>query len=295
MRSLGAALALAAALCLSSCVDQYPDRGSAGEASEPAVAVTSPVVAEICDRLHANVVGVPQTTSDLPEAYAQATVIGGAMAPDLEVLSTLHADYVFTPLTLVDDLQPKYASIGQPSLFLDLKSVPGLYDSVDYAAALLGREAEAAALRAEYDAFVEAFRQALPEGRAPRVLVLMGVPGSYVVATDKSYVGSLVELAGGENVYGEEAQEFVNVNAEDMAARDPDIILRACHGLPDEVTAMFAEEFQTNDIWRHFRAVQEGRVYDLPSDLFGMSATFDYPEALSQLSALMYQEGDPAW
>ena len=29
----------------------------------------------------------------------------------------------------------------------------------------------------------------------------MGLPGSYVVATDKSYVGSLVELAGGDNVY----------------------------------------------------------------------------------------------
>ncbi len=28
----------------------------------------------------------------------------------------------------------------------------------------------------------------------------MGVPGSYLVATDKSYIGDLVKIAGGENV-----------------------------------------------------------------------------------------------
>ena len=31
--------------------------------------------------------------------------------------------------------------------------------------------------------------------------ILMGLPGSYIIATENSYVGSLVELAGGENVY----------------------------------------------------------------------------------------------
>ncbi len=40
------------------------------------------------------------------------------------------------------------------------------------------------------------------EGKeSPRVLVLMGLPGSYIVATENSYVGSLVKLARGVNVY----------------------------------------------------------------------------------------------
>ena len=30
--------------------------------------------------------------------------------------------------------------------------------------------------------------------------LLMGLPGSYIIATENSYVGSLVALAGGENV-----------------------------------------------------------------------------------------------
>ena len=44
----------------------------------------------------------------------------------------------------------------------------------------------------------------------------MGLPGSYVIATENSYVGSLVKLAGGENVYQNTDQEFLTVNTEDM-------------------------------------------------------------------------------
>ena len=42
-----------------------------------------------------------------------------------------------------------------------------------------------------------------------------------------------------------------------MKTKEPDVILRAAHGLPEEARKMFAEEFSTNDIWQHFKAVQE--------------------------------------
>ena len=53
---------------------------------------------------------------------------------------------------------------------------------------------------------------------------------------------------------------------------------------------MFAEDFSTNDIWQHFKAVQEGRVYDLDSNLFNMSANFSYEEALKALQPMLYGE-----
>ena len=120
----------------------------------------------------------------------------------------------------------------------------------------------------------------------------MGLPGSYIIATENSYVGSLVELAGGENVYAGTDQEFLTVNTEDMKTKEPDVILRAAHALPDQVVEMFREDFETNDIWKHFDAVQEGRVYDLTYELFGMSATFRYPEALEELQPMLYPESE---
>ena len=42
-----------------------------------------------------------------------------------------------------------------------------------------------------------------------------------------------------------------------MKKKEPDIIVRAAHALPDQVTKMFNEDFETNDIWKHFDAVKE--------------------------------------
>ena len=83
---------------------------------------------------------------------------------------------------------------------------------------------------------MEEYRSASEGRESPRVLVLMGLPGSYIVATESSYVGSLVKLAGGMNIYGDgDGQEFLVANTEDMKEKDPDIILRAAHALPDDV------------------------------------------------------------
>ena len=178
------------------------------------------------------------------------------MAPDLEILKSLRPDYVISPNSLQTDLQPKYAGAGLASIFVDLKSVDGLYESATALGEEFGRREAAQALMDDYRAYVDDYRASVAGMQAPTVLILMGVPGSYIVATELSYAGSLVALAGGANVYADEQADFVNVNTEDMLARDPDIILRTAHALPDQVMQMFAEEFEQNDIWKHFRAVK---------------------------------------
>lgn len=55
---------------------------------------------------------------------------------------------------------------------------------------------------------------------------------------------------------------------------------------------MFDKEFAENDIWKHFTAVKEGKVYDLDNTLFGMSAKLNYPEALDTLTQLFDHVGD---
>lgn len=85
-------------------------------------------------------------------------------------------------------------------------------------------------------------------------------------------------------------RNFCTVNTEDMKTKEPDIIYVAAHALPDQVVEMFKEDFETNDIWKHFEAVQNGQVYYLTYELFGMSATFRYPEALEELQPILYPE-----
>ena len=140
----------------------------------------------------------------------------------------------------------------------------------------------------EFNTFMQEYKNKNAGKEAPKVLILMGLPGSYIVATENSYVGSLVEMAGGQNVYAGTDEEFLSANTEDIKTKEPDVILRASHAMPEQVQQMFADEFEKNDIWKHFAAVQNGRVYDLDSSLFGMSANFSYQQALEALQPMLY-------
>lgn len=299
MKKLRIAAVLTAALmtaALCGCVDQHPEENSKAEsgsvtnADDLRIAATSPAVADICDKLDIDLVGVcSSTVSTIPDRYKDATQLGTAMNPDTEILASLDLDWILSPSSLESDLQPKYAAIKTKSAFLNLKSVEGMYKSIEELGEMFDRQEQAQKLVDEYTSFMNKYKNKNKGKESPKVLVLMGLPGSYIVATDNSYVGSLVKLAGGTNVYGDGGgQEFLNANTEDMETKDPDIIVRCAHALPDEVVEMFNEEFSANDIWKHFRAVQDGKVYDLSYEYFGMSAGFDYPQALDELQPILY-------
>lgn len=290
-RIIALILSAAAVISLVGCVNQHPESAATKtEANkEVRLVATSPAVAQICNRLNLDLVGVCNTSGTLPKKYDNVKKVGMAMNPDLETIRSLNPDYVLSPSSLESDLQPKYASIGVKSLFLNLKSVDGMYASIEDLGEKFDRKDEADEMLNEFKTFMDKYKDKNKDKKSPKVLVLMGLPGSYIVATDNSYVGSLVKLAGGTNVYGDGGgEEFLTANTEDMQTKDPDIILRAAHALPDEVKEMFAKEFETNDVWKHFRAVQNGKVYDLDSSLFNMSANFSYSDALEVLQPLLY-------
>ncbi len=260
---------------------------------EPRIVATSAATADICEKLGLDLVGVCETTvSVLPEKYKNVKKVGSPMAPDVEILASVKPDWVLSPVSLQGDLQPKYDAMKTDWGFLNLSSVPGMYRSIQELGMIFGKEAEADKMVSEFNSFYEKYKKKNEGKTKPKVLILMGLPGSYIIATENSYVGSLVELAGGENVYGGTNKEFLNVNTEDMKTKNPDIILRTAHALPDNVIAMFKKDFEENDIWKHFDAVKKGQVFDLTYSRFGMSAKFNYPEALEELQPILYPEND---
>lgn len=258
-------------------------------AGEPRIIATSSAVAEICDRLELKLVGVSKSNvSAIPKRYKKVKKVGLAMSPDMEIVASLNPDWILSPSSLQTDLEPKYKEIDTEYAFLNLKSVQGMYRSIQEMGEIFGREKQAQKMTEEFVSFYKKYMKKHKEKKQPKVLVLMGMPGSYVIATENSYVGSLVKLAGGKNVYQNTSEEFLTVNTEDMKKKEPDIIVRAAHALPDQVVKMFQEDFETNDIWKHFKAVKNQRVYDLTYEYFGMSADFDYQKALEELERDFY-------
>ena len=123
---------------------------------EPKLIATSPAVAAICDRLELDLVGVCSTSvSTIPERYEDLPEIGTAMSPDMEVIASLNPDWILSPSSLQSDLQPKYEAIHTDWAFLNLRSVQGMYQSIQELGEIFGKEEKAAELEKEFTDFMK--------------------------------------------------------------------------------------------------------------------------------------------
>lgn len=250
------------------------------------IVATSVATLTICSMLEIELVATPSSDNyQIPEIYEGLPIIGNSMAVDIEVLDSLNVDLVISPKSLENDLKDKYESIGVDYLFIDLTSVDLLYQSMDDIAYIFDKEDLSNVFVSDYENFKESLKS--ENNYNPSVLVLMGLPGSYVVATNKSYVGSLASLSGFENVYGDYDEAFLNINIEDMLVHNPDYIFITAHAMPDMVMEMFDDEFNNNAIWSNFNAVKHNKVIKLDHNYFGMSANFSYPDAINFLLEIL--------
>ena len=157
---------------LSGCVDQYPDKAEGSSSSNgkyliegstalakapenPRIVVTSAATCDIMDRLDIDLVGRPkEMTTPLPRRYMDdpdVTAVGSPMAPDMEIIKSLDPDYVLGPATLQPAFESQFQEAGLPYLFLNLKSVQGLYKSTEQLGELFGKQEEAKVQVDEYE------------------------------------------------------------------------------------------------------------------------------------------------
>lgn len=256
--------------------------------SKERIVATTVAVTEIMNALEVDLVGVPTSSKTLPKRYTGLPEVGNPMSPDMEKVKSLKPSEVLSVTTLEYELKPVFDGVGMKANFLDLTSLKNMQNSISDLGKKYGREKQAEAVITKLDKKVASIQKEVKGKKEPTVLILLGVPGSYLVATEHSYIGDLVKQLGGKNIVQGEKVEYLASNTEYLKKADPDIILRAAHGMPDEVVKMFDKEFKTNDIWKHFAAVKNNRVYDLEERLFGTTGNLAAIEALDELKKMMY-------
>ena len=266
-----------------------------GEADQPyGVATCSVAICEILDALDCDdVVGIPTTGSDIPERYHEARKIGAPMEPQMEILKQVNPEVVLVPITLQASLDAEFKAAKINVKYVNLSDVEGMYDDILEIGKLIGKEEAAEALYSEYTTYVESYPKS---AKQPTVMTVMAFASLFTIAAEDSYVGNLVKIAGGKNVYPtgyvtDGTGMITNYSLEDMAQKDPDIIIVYAHFNEDLAFDYIRGLTKTDAVWKNFRAVKDKQIFYLSNQYgFGVSANLAWRDALEALKPIFCEE-----
>jgi len=164
---------------------------------------------------------------DYPPAARDLPSVGDLVKPDLETLRAMNPDYVILFLPTQAQLKSDLEKLGLATVDISPENPAEVLESIRQLGSFLGVQERAKqladSLRAEESAIVA-------PGVAPTVFIELGVNPVYTAGAG-TFPGSLVEAAGGRNIF-DDLQGYAPVQDEEVVARRPDFILMAHEG-PD--------------------------------------------------------------
>lgn len=214
--------------------------------------------------LEEEIVGV-DTYSDYPPQVKEKEKVGGFAYPNLEKIVFLKPDLVFASDIIPSPVLGQLRNLGIKVKLISPQSLEELFNSLKEIGFLTGKEKEARALvsklRGELKK-IEGKVSPLPLKERPKVCLLLWDRPLWV-AGPHSFVGELIEKAGGVNILQGVKKPYVTLNPEILIQKNPEIIIIASHN-----GGNLKERIERISLWKNLKAVREGRVYgDINPDL----------------------------
>lgn len=262
-----------------------------GEVQELKIASGTVAATQVMDKLEMELVGVPQTSTELPKRYNGLTQIGQAFSPNLEVVVSLESDLLVLDSNFKEKLDEQVKQYGINTFYFNTTTFENFKNSILELGKLGNKENKAKELVEDLQSSVDEVLQKANKDNI-KVAIVFGTGESYMLATDKSYVGDLLNSIGISNITDElEADSaYVNFSMEQVLDINPDYVLRLAHGNIEESKAGFEKEFSENPAWSSIKASENGNIYDLEPSIFGVSANLNVKEAITELGNIFYGE-----
>jgi iron complex transport system substrate-binding protein len=202
---------------------------------------------------------------DYPPAARSVPDVGDGIAPNVEAVAARRPDLVLLYASPANRVAAeRFAQLGIAVAVLALDRADDLRRDALLIGGLAGATEAADSLIASFDSLREAVATevARRDGRRPKVYVDVW-PDPPMTVGRGSYLGEVVEAAGGDNLFGELRASSATVSLEEIARRDPDVVLV----LQTDTTR--PPDLTRRPGWDAVRAVREGRVLVLDGTLYG--------------------------
>lgn len=250
------------------------------------IVVLSPEVAEIVAALGGAglMVGVTQEC-DYPPELAGIEKVGNFGAVSKEAILALKPDLVFSSALEQEALATDLAKMGLSVTQIYPQKLDDLPRVVLEIGNLIGKPAEAKAMADSLSSGIAALRAQTAGLDRPKVYLEI-YRDPLMSVSDASFVGEVIETAGGDNIFSELERDYARVSPEAVVQARPDIII--CYSR-DNLDSILARKG-----WQDIPALRDRRVYfesDLDPDLI-QQATPRTLEGLRNLHRLIYPGGE---
>ncbi len=207
----------------------------------------------------ANVVGVTQYCNYPPEAKEKPQV-GGFSKIDLEKVVGLSPDLVLATNLHAKSIVPELEKRGLVVVVVEPKNVTEVVSKMATFGKLLGASAEATKLSAQMQSRIDAVASKVATAKAkPRVFY--EIDASLYTPGPGSFIDDMLAKAGGANIASDAKGSYVQLSAEVILAKDPEVIL-----LGDMLFGETPEKLKARAGWSNLNAVKNNRVVPITNE-----------------------------
>lgn len=251
------------------------------------IVTTSVPLTEMLHLLDIVPVGVPTSTNPIPTDFDAITRIGSPMAPDLEVISSLQTELIVGASALQDTLDKALVGMNLKTAYLPTESYEDLKLSFKVLGTYFGKEEKMNEVLKNIVAKEQELEKLAQGKELPSVMLVMGTSDSFMVMNDKSYLGSLVERLGADNIAKSALKTestYSAINLEQIVATDPDMIFVLASGDHGANEDKFKQEVEKNSAWTQLSAYKNDKIYMLDYSTFGVTSIANVDTALTTIS-----------
>jgi iron complex transport system substrate-binding protein len=199
-----------------------------------------------------------------PEEAKSIEQIGTYFEPNIEKIFSLSPDLVLA-ITGLPEVIAKLEELGIPALILDPSDLEAVLANIQLVGKVTGAEKEAEALVSEMRGRIAVVTEKVTEVKErPAVFCEIDAtdPSKPWTTGPGSFMDAMILLSGGTNVAAGAESAWVQLSAEEIIAKDPDIII-----LADSKYGVTPESVRERPGWEVITAVKEGAIFDLNDDL----------------------------
>jgi len=196
--------------------------------------------------------------------------VGGFLDPNFEAIIALRPDLVI----LLEEHKrslPGFQKLALETKVVCHKTIKGVIDSLHSIASICGEEARGRKMADDIQSRLDRIGEKTARAKRPKVMIAVdriqgsgGLVDVYIAGAD-DYFDTMIELAGGENVYRQGSIRFPVVSTEGVMRMNPDVIVDLVSGLDQN---HFQSEGNLAD-WQslaNVEAVKQHRVYAFNRD-----------------------------